>query len=67
MLTAYAGKLSAIDRWEIVTNKLMKKNQLKDVSWYGGYKVAKIKVIEKERKEEALELLGRWSILIHGI
>ena len=51
MLAYHAGALTPIDRWEIVTNRLMKRALTKDISWYGGYKVAKIKVIDSVKKD----------------
>lgn len=58
--------LKPMERWEIITNKLMKKRATKDISWYGGFKVAKIKVIDGPKKKFQIELLRRWRILIHG-
>ena len=67
-LLAYQDRqLTPIDRWEIITNKLLKKNLNKDVSWYGGFKVTKIKVIDRYKKINELEFLGRWSKLINGM
>jgi hypothetical protein len=34
-----------------MTSKLLKKAQTTEVSWIGGYKVAKIKIIDREKKE----------------
>jgi hypothetical protein len=56
-----------MDRWEIITRKLLKKNQTKDISWVGGYKVAKIKVIDRDKKQAEMEILRRWSILLKGV
>lgn len=55
-----------IERWSIITNKLMKKRATQDISWYGGFKLAKIKVIDGATKKKQIELLRRWRILIHG-
>jgi hypothetical protein len=51
MLAQHSNKkVSPVERWEIITTKLMKKRQTKDVSWFGGFKVAKIKVIDRDKK-----------------
>ena len=42
--------LTPMERWEIVTNKLMKKRATQDISWYGGFKVAKIRVLDGPKK-----------------
>jgi hypothetical protein len=42
--------LTPMERWEIVTNKLMKKRATQDISWYGGFKVAKIRVFDGSKK-----------------
>ena len=30
--------LTPMERWEIITNKLMKKRATQDISWFGGFK-----------------------------
>jgi len=61
-------KYSPIERWEVILQQVIHKMRLetKKASWGAALRVAKEKFLDYNHKGKKLEILNRWSILIHG-